>query len=247
MPKNKMELLQSLKGQKEKLKHQLGKLVVAVEKKENTLLKQEQILTKGGAPGELAKHFSDMPVYIMPGNAGDINKVIWPSFFTTDVIEVAPDQQLDTGFSVSKTAGFIMVSYAKAIYTVEDLGGNDRRYLYVDPDAPAGLGETPGLSFTWRNSSSTRDFTNTSVPLDHVGNPRWPSYLYAPQLVMPNENIGVSFINDNPTNTYRVALTFYGIRIRIEDSYDLLSTAFAGPTGFGGEQGGGSDIGGNYT
>lgn len=213
-------------AQKQKLQAQVGRMVAAITKKDLDLQKKEMTLAQGGGPGELARKMSQMPIYLAPGNVGDVNKVIWPSFFPTEVVRLAPNQQVDTGFSVSKTAAFIMVAYIKAIYLEEDLGGGNFSYTYIDPDDPAGSGDAPDLSFAFRNSSSTREHMDTTVNLDHVGNPRWPTFLYAPQMVFPNQNIEVSFFNDHPTNIYRASLTFYGIRIRIDESYDLLSSVF---------------------
>lgn len=216
-----------LKSQKEHLTNQVARMTALLMKKENDLLRQEQALVSGGTPGKMARHYEQMPTYIQPGNAGDINKVIWPSFFTTEVVQVNPNQQVDSGFSISKTAGFIMVNYSKVVFIEEEIATPAFIWTYLNPDDPIGTGKSPGLSFNMRNSSSTREFMDTTVPMDDIGNPRWPTYLLAPQLLRPNENMEFTFINDHPANIYRAAIVFYGVRIRIEDSYNLLSTVYA--------------------
>lgn len=212
--------------EKNKLRKQVIELATQVVQKENTLLRKSISLQKG-APGIMRAHFSGTPVFMMPGNVGDINKVIWPTWYATDTVTVAPNSQVTTGFTVSQTAGFIATYFSKAIYVFEDLGGGDARMEYVNPNDPVGAGATPGLQMNFRNSSSTRDYFDTAANMDHFGNPRWPTYLYSPQLIQPNSNVEVNFINNNPDVTYRVGVSFGGVRIRIEDAYNLLSTVSA--------------------
>ena len=219
------QLKQKLLQEKEKLEAQLARMQTHLTKRENNLVQKQELLLESGPQG-LQRQLSQMPVFLVPGDVGDINKVIWPSFFSTNVVSIPPDSQVDSGFSVSKTAGFIMIAYSKMVSVEVDLGGGNFTYTYINPDDDGAAGKAPGLSFNFRNSSSTREYMDTAVNMDHVGNPRFPTYLYAPEMVFPNQNIGVSFFNNDPATTYRASLTFYGIRIRIEDSYDLLSSVY---------------------
>lgn len=160
---------------------------------------------------------------MVPGNVGAINRVIWPFYFTTATITLAPQTTINTGFTITQEAAFIWMSYTKAVYTYDGVN----TYTYVDPDQPGSTGIAPGLSFTIHDSQSGRDFDNFPINLDGVGNPRWPTVFPRPIMFLPNSNIQIGFNNSDPAITYVPFITAFGYRIRIQDAQNILSLVFA--------------------
>jgi hypothetical protein len=162
----------------------------------------------------------NLPPGMVPGNVGDINRVIWPFYFTTDFGAVPPNSSFRTGFTITQEAAFIWMSFTKAIYIQDDVSGD---MSYIDPDQPGDTGCAYNLSMTIRDSSSERDFENSPFDTDMVGNPRWPTKYPRPSLFAPNGNVEITFTNSDPALTYVPFVTAFGYRIRIEDARTMLS------------------------
>jgi len=209
-----------LKKKADVIEAQVQKLMAALKAKETKVVAGEQ--AQASMTQKLYDHMKSMPAWAAPGNVGDINRVFWPFWFTTDRVDLVPESQQASGFSISQEAAFIMVEYTKAVY-VKDVAPAPL-LSYVDPDAPAGAGKTRGLSMTLRDSLSQRQFMGTSILLDHVGHPRFPTEFDTPQLVLPNANMEVQFFNDNADVTFTPFITVFGIRVRIEEMHKLLAT-----------------------
>src|ERR1017187_5308790 len=47
---------------------------------------------------------NNLPPGMVPGNVGDINRVIWPFYFTTDYVSINPDQSIRSGFTITQEA-----------------------------------------------------------------------------------------------------------------------------------------------
>ncbi len=164
---------------------------------------------------------------LTPGNIGDINGVIWPFYFPTDVPEspLAVDETFQTGFSVTQEAAFIFMSFVKTVYLVEDPGGPAESWTYLDPDDSNP--SAPGLVFTLRDGSSSRQLFNTPMAMDHFGNPLFPTKFPRPVMLLPNQVMQIQFVNQHPTNVYMPFLTAFGYRVRVDEAQKLMSLVYA--------------------
>jgi hypothetical protein len=171
-----------------------------------------------------AKLKATLPSYLAPGNVGDINKVIWPFMFVTeDVGPIAPLTNVRTQYSVTQEAAFVVTHYVKSVYSYDNGTGE---ITYIDPNDYNTPGLAPNLGFTIRDAQSAREFFNGVVELDNYGNPRWPTKIPSPFLVIPNGIMEVNFFNDDAANYYIPRLTFFGYRIRVENAEAMLSTIY---------------------
>ncbi len=162
------------------------------------------------------KQFDQLPGWLAPGNIGDINKVIWPFWFTFQAPIMTANSQGTGSIAVTQEAGFVAVTMTKAIFA--DVGGG--AYQYQDPEAGA---YAPGLSFTLRDAISTRQFMTQPVAASHLGNPRFPFSFPTPMFFLPNGVVEVQWFNNSAT-TYVPFLSLFGYRIRIEDAANMMST-----------------------
>lgn len=162
---------------------------------------------------------------LTPGNIGDINSIIWPFYFPTDRPDapLAENETFQTGFSVTQEAAFIFMSYVKTVYLVEGEAPNDT-WTYLDPDQAAI--SAPGLTFTLRDGSSSRQLFNTPMDMDTYGNPRFPTKFPRPVMLLPNQVMQIQFTNSHPTNMYVPFITAFGYRMRIDDAQKLLSLVY---------------------
>ena len=168
------------------------------------------------------------PAY-MPGNVGELNKVIWPFWFTdTNVAEngtiVRPNQEVNAQVAITQEAAFVLVHYTKSVFIEsEDQGGFNGQFTYVDPSQPDGSGKTNGLFFNIRDAVSTRSFFNLPMNINQVGYWQKPTQLPRPILFLPNSLIEVSYQNNTPDVSYKVFTTFFGYRLRVEHANEILS------------------------
>lgn len=164
----------------------------------------------------------NMGNFMIPGNVGDINKVIWPFFFSTDVTQrVTPGSNVRSAFTVTQEASFVCMNYIKTVYVVDDTV-NPEQLVYVDADNPNE--GSPGLSYLIRDAVSSREFFAQPQSVDQIGNPRFPFVWPTPQIFLPNSSVEVNFFNENVDNIYEVTLTFFGYRMRFEGDQRILST-----------------------
>jgi hypothetical protein len=95
-----------------------------------------------------------VPSRLMPGNVGDINRVVWPFWFTFTAPELAPAQTATGSFSVTQEASFIFMAFSKVVF--KKVAGI---YTAIDPDQEdTAVGEANGLSFQFRDGQSSRVF-----------------------------------------------------------------------------------------
>lgn len=211
---------------KNQLRHDLGAVREQVQKlqvhnmaRENDMMKRKMAMQGSGQGPAYGK----LPFWMAPGNVGECNQVIWPFYFSTPYQLVAEDQQVQAGFSVTQEAAFVIMEISKAVFTRVNNGGVIS-YQYINPDDPGAAGFTPGLQIQFIDNTTTRTFNNNPLSLDHIGNPRFPHQLATPMMLIPRANFGVIFTNTNPA-TYMVRLSFFGYRIRIQDSDKIKSLA----------------------
>lgn len=196
------------------------KRTAELDRLENTL---RQGLVPNKSTQDLERNISrNMMNAFVPGNVGDINKVLWPFWFSTDLTLLEPGQNVPLRFSVTQEAGFAYMSLTKTVFDFDDV---TNELTYVDPDEPV-IGESPGLSYILRDPQSGREFHNIPQSLDMVGNPRWPAALPVPYFYLPNSNVEFSVINSHPTNIYYVQITLFGYRVRVEDARQILSLTY---------------------
>lgn len=183
-------------------------------------LRQDQLMTDDARDLERNLFASLGPM--APGNVGEINRVIWPFWFSTEMNGegISQNESLQTQFSVTLEASFIVMAIAKTVYQT-----NVTPWNYLDPNADGLLGRAPGLTFTLRDSSSSRQFFGKEpIALGHIGNPRFPTMLPRPMLLLPNQMMEIQFQNSHPQNDYLPVLTFFGYRLRLENAQQILST-----------------------
>ncbi|NJM09351.1 MAG: hypothetical protein HC883_00165 [Bdellovibrionaceae bacterium] len=215
----------------ENLKRQITSISAIVDSKERQVTLRESQIRQGQFPNTSAQNLqynmrNSLGPMLTPGNIGDINSVIWPFYFTTDIplTPLGPNETFQTGFSVTQEAAFIFMSFTKAVYLVEGEDPNDS-WTYLDPDA--GQPSAPGLSFTLRDGSSSRQLFNTPMLTDHYGHPRWPTKNPRPIMLLPNQVMQIQFDNAHQSNRYVPFITAFGYRMRIDEAQKLLSLVYA--------------------
>lgn len=211
------------------VKQQINQISSIVESKEQTISRQESLLKQRQEPNDSAQQLqfnmkNNLWPLLQPGNIGDINSVIWPFYYTTDTPDspLAANQTFQTGFSNTQEAAFIFMSYTKTIYLVEG-EEPDQSWTYLDP---ANQPSAPGLTFTFRDGSSSRQLFNVPMNMDMYANPRFPTKFPRPIMLLPNQVMQIQFSNSHPTNQYVPKISTFGYRIRIDQAQKLLSLVY---------------------
>lgn len=189
----------------------------------NLEMKGQQVPTAG--PVSLQSNLMSVAQKLRPGNLGDINRVVWPFWFTTSKTTLVPNSVSQGNITVTQEAAFIWLGHTKAVFLEEP--GNPGNYNYIDPEQPDAAGKANNLTMVIRDSQSSRVFMNKSIDLNQVGTWKYPTILPTPQLILPNSNMEFQFSNNDQNNTYRPFVSIYGLRVRIEDAQDILSTISA--------------------
>jgi hypothetical protein len=165
-----------------------------------------------------------LPDYLVPGNLGDVNRVVWPFWFTNITPElpaaVGTTQTTSTAtVTITQEAAFIITDILKAIFIFDPIAGT---YTYVDPSQPGQAGLTPGLTMQLVDAQSSRVFMSKPVELDTIGYSQFPYELPTPIMFLPNSIIQTQFTNTNTSFNYIPWVTFLGVRCRIEDSQRIM-------------------------
>ena len=166
-----------------------------------------------------------LPSYLMPGNIGDVNRVIWPFYFTATTQElpaaVGGTASQGTGtITVTQEAAFVVMQLSKVVF--RRVAGPPVEYEYVDP-TDSNATNTPGLSMVIQDSQSRRVFMNNPIDFEHIGGPEFPWELPTPILFLPNSTIQLQYFNSNAAETYVPWVTLFGYRVRMEDASQILS------------------------
>lgn len=213
------------------LRNQVSSIKNIVDKKADTLVQREALIRQGQVPMNNARDLGrnlqrNLGPMLAPGNVGDINKIIWPFYFSTEIPEnsLGQNETFQTGFSVTQEASFILMSLTKTVYI--ETAPNE--FIYADPnETSTAVNSCPGLQFTLRDGSSSRQFFNFPMEIGHYGNPRFPTKLPRPIMFLPNQNVQIAFTNTHPTNKYLPIITGFGYRMRVEDAQKFLSLVYA--------------------
>ena len=115
------------------------------------------------------------------------------------------------------------MSTVKTVF-VEKAPVGSNTWEFIDPAQPDSAGKSTGLSYSLRDSQSSREFHNIPMPLDMIGTWEDPTPVYNPVMFLPNSNIEWNFQNNNADLTYKVFVTMFGYRLRIEGAREILST-----------------------
>jgi hypothetical protein len=178
----------------QKLRQQVSSLTQFVQAKSNNLSQRESLMKQNyqqtmnsrSLESNLSQTLGPM---FAPGNLGDLNKILWPYYFSTEIptFSIAPNTTFQTGFSVTQEAAFIWMSYTKAVY-LETPDGGGVQWTYLNPNQGSGVGNfAPGLTFSLRDGSSSRQFMNTPMNMGAYGNPRFPTKFPISMMLMPNQ------------------------------------------------------------
>lgn len=165
-----------------------------------------------------------LPAYMMPGNVGGINEVCWPFYFQIE-FDLGDDPTIIDStftknfFQVDQEAALLLMSMSRAHNTS---AGN----LSATQNAP--------LQVEVIDRQSSRRFNSAPVPLQMIGFNSCPSVLPTPMYIPPNDFIDVQ-VSGIPataqafTGSGKFQLSFFGYRIRTEDTAKVLSTIFQAP------------------
>lgn len=214
----------------QKLQQQVNSNAAYLKAREQALNAKQKLINNGLMPNTGARTLrqnlgASLDASMVPGNVGDINSVIWPFFFITDFHATQPNENFNTGFSITQEASFVWMSFSKVVL-VQDPDTGDQSY--IDPDVAGSAGHAFNLQITMRDGVSSRDFQNTPFDLDTVGNPRFPMKYPKPSLFLPNATIEIAFQNNDPDLIYVPWVCAFGYRIRIENAQQILSMVTSG-------------------
>jgi len=165
-----------------------------------------------------------LPSYMMPGNVGGLNEVTWPFFFQIPLTFGADPTIIDTNvirnsFQVDQEAAFLLMSIGRSHDT--DAAGFSATSL-----AP--------LEVEIIDRQSSRRFADGPVPLQMFGSNSCPSRFPTPMYFAPNSFLDV-VVSGIPTTGIAFTgsgafqLSFFGLRIRTEDTGKVLSNIFQQP------------------
>lgn len=219
----------------QRLRNQTANIARIVDEKERDVRYRESISRQEQVPTtdaySLEKNLATRLGPLAPGNTGDINKVIWPYYFTTEdmlatEIPLAFNETFQTAFSITQEAAFVMMAWMKTVCLTQ--ADPTLQWRVLNPnDETSLLDSAPGLQFVFRDASSSRQYNNLPANIAAYGNPRFPTKLPRPIILLPNQVMQVQFTNTHPTNTYIPKMTAFGYRIRIEDAQQILGLVYA--------------------
>lgn len=158
-----------------------------------------------------------------PGNIGDINRVIWPFWFTFSTQNISPGQSFVASFSVTQEAGFLMRYVTKQVYTVDPI---TQFMTYIDPfNFNEDVNSANGLVVGMKDAQSSREFYGRSLQdIDMWGSANFPTYFPSAVFLLPNQTMQLTLSNNSATETYVPFVSVVGYRVRVQDAQKILST-----------------------
>jgi hypothetical protein len=169
---------------------------------------------------ELENRLSTQMPNLQAGDIKDINKIIWPFYFTTPYLQINPESTESRFISITQEAAFVWTHQVRTVFKKVSIGGGDFEWNYINPAEDDGIVE--GLEFSVTDAQSSRTFHHNPISINHAGYAQEPEKLETPMMIAPNNNLEIKFYN-NSSNIYIPFITFYGYRVRLEDSQDILS------------------------
>lgn len=183
-------------------------------------------LLRGGAVDLHNELAEGLPPNLQPGNVGNLNKVIWPFWFTFTAPVLLPATGTNGFITISQEAAFIWMSMSKVVFKKTGPGPN---HIYTAIDGAAtdeDLASANDLTISIRDAQSSRVFMGSPIEIDNIGTGKDPSILPTPQFILPNATLECAFQNNHASNVYVPWITLFGYRLRVENSENLLSTIF---------------------
>lgn len=176
----------------------------------------------GSADNKMVALNKDLPKQLKAGNLGEINRVIWPFFFTFSAPELNPSTGTNSYLTVTQEAAFIWMSMTKTVF--KKVNAPVPHYEAIDAnDFNDNNSNANELTVSLRDAQSSRFFTDQPLPLDMIGSAKNPTVLPTPQLLLPNASMEAIFQNDHVSNVYVPFITLFGYRLRL-DNPNILST-----------------------
>jgi hypothetical protein len=228
-PMNNHPMATLLKKQHEELDRRLADAEGQL-RKNAQILKAQQVRNAGDlkqvrGPGEMKENLEvALTRDNMPHNVGDINKVLWPFWFTASAPKVAPSETRQSVVSITQEAAFVVMNIVKAVFVEQTPDEND--FLAVDSQQVGGAKKANGLKFIIRDAQSSRQFNNIPMDMNMIGDAQRPTMLDKPVLFLPNSQIEFTYSNSHPTNVYAPFIILFGYRVRVENAQMLLGTVF---------------------
>lgn len=158
-----------------------------------------------------------LPDYMSPSNVGHLDDVAWFFYeqvnfdFGANPTLTAATRQTQS-FQVTQEAGFLVMAVART------------------NSAYATSGELGPWLVEFRDRQSSRQFNDRPVPIQMIGTKSCPTILPTPMLLLPNAFFDVTmstFATAQVTvGSSRHQFSFFGYRIRVNDSAKVLSTIF---------------------
>lgn len=163
---------------------------------------------------------TQMPT-VQAGGMDDVNKIIWPFYFSTPFVELPPTSSISRYISVTQEAAFVWTYTVKTVFEKVEVAPGVFEWNYIDPnDYSDGIAEN--LEFTISDAQSSRTFHFNPISINHVGHAQEPEKLDTPMMIAANNNLEVKYYNNDPARTYVPFFTFYGYRVRVKDSQEIL-------------------------
>jgi hypothetical protein len=158
---------------------------------------------------------------IQAGDLNDVNKIIWPFYFTTPYLEIQPNTSVSRFISITQEAAFVWTYMVRSVFEKVDLGGGVFNWNYIDPnDFQDGIAENLQIEFA--DQQSSRTFFFNPININHIGHSQEPQKLDTPMMIPANNSIEVKFFNNDAAKIYIPFVTFYGYRVRTEDAQEIL-------------------------
>lgn len=211
---------------RQKLLKQVSQLDAALSSREKNLAENEILARQGLVPNasenDVKSNLSSfLPPWLSPGNLGDLNKVIWPFWFTFTAPELVPNSNSTGIITVTQEAAFVLMAMTKVVFEKNPLTNEVEA---IDASDFSSAGQSQNLSFSIQDAQSKRFFTQVPIQLDTIGVPQFPTTLPSPLMFLPNSTVQISYFNADPSRTYIPFVTFFGYRVRIDDAQNILST-----------------------
>jgi len=181
-------------------------------------------MANGSARKTYSKANNALPANLMPGNVGDINRVIWPFWFTFTAPVLTPQTGSNAFITVTQEAAFIWMTMCKVVFLRTEARPP---YVYTAINAllpDEGANNANDLMISVRDAQSSRVFFGQPMSLDQVGPAEEPTVLPTSQFFLPNTTIECVYQNNSTVNTYVPFITFFGYRMRVPEAQAILST-----------------------
>ena len=195
--------------------YQLNQVLRAAQTYNNRI--QAANMAKANSIGE---ELSMEPMFT--GDLDDLNRLIWPYFYPTEMILVPAQGSVTANITVSNEAPFSVMRMSRAVFEYEDLGGGTFNLTYIKPSVDVVKGTLDGLSYQLVDSQSKRSWSEEPISLDYIGDGKCPHIFDEPFLINPNNNLEVRLYNDTD-KSYFVSVTMFGYKIRVEDAKNIIT------------------------